>query len=210
MPIGPAYWTDTITDPSQGPLCDAFKRIHIAGPWQYFPVSHDGKNGIGAIWADNKEGACPLALFGKPRKSFDGLVYFPGEKIAQINLGKRDYIEGIEYATSRGITLTIPFASYAAVDVSFSSLSLGGPSDEFAQMAENIWENRSTILVRDPRLLRLIYLAIAQNYRVTQETLDDLNWVTSKDIDPIYCCIMGLDPKALADAEQTSPSTASA
>ncbi len=199
MAIGPAYWTDAITDASLGPACPAFERIRIAGPWQYFSCSHAGKSGVAATWADNKDGACPLSVFGEGRKSFDGLYYFPGTTPKQIDIGKRDYIDGIEYTTSLGVTLTIPLAAHAAVEVSFSSLELGGPSDEFAKMAEDIWANRDNIQIRDQRLLRLIFLAIAQNYRITQELLDDLRWLTSKDIDPIYCCIMGLDPKTLPD-----------
>ncbi len=197
--IGPAYWTDSITDAAQGPTCKAFERIKIAGPWQFFGALNEGVKGVAAIWKDNTDGACPLASLGKFRKCFDGLVYFPGTTPKQIDIGKRDYIEGIEYTTSLGVTLTIPLAAHAAVEVSFSSLDLGGPSDEFAKMAEEIWANKENILIRDPRLLRLVFLAIAQNYRITQELLDDLRWLTSKDIDPIYCCIMGLDPKTLPD-----------
>ncbi len=208
--IGPAYWTDTITDPSLGPSCPAFDRIKIAGPWQYFNTTHIGKSGVAAIWQDNKNGACPLELFGAGKTSFDGLVYFPGDKLSQTEIGKTNYIEGAEYTTSLGITLTIPFAARAAVEVSFSSLSLGSASDDFAKIAEDIWADRQTIKLNDKRLLRLIYLALAQNYRITQEMLDDLRWLTSKDIDPVYCCIMGLDPKVLAGEVKISQSTASA
>ncbi len=197
--IGPAYWTDAITDAAQGPSCKAFERLKIAGPWQFFNSFHNGAKGVAAIWKENIDGACPLSSFGEGRKSFDGLIYFPGVTPNQMDIGKRDFIDGIEYITSLGITLTIPLAAHASVEVSFSDLELGGPSDEFAKMAEDVWSCRNDIKVRDKRLLRLIFLAIAQNYRVTQETLDDLRWLTSKDIDPIYCCIMGLDPKALPD-----------
>ncbi len=210
MPVGPAYWTDKLTDPQLAPGSSVFKRIAPGGPWSYVAHSWNGAKGVAAVWID-ANGACTLDQYLPPKPCYDGLMYFanplPQEQMA---IGRRDYIPGIEYLTSRGINLTIPLAAGAASEVLFSSLTLGDPADEFAALANSIWERKDSVMVRDPELIRLIYLAIAQNYRVTQEMLDDLKWITSKDIDPIYCCVMGLDPKALADAAQQSPSPASA
>ncbi len=210
MPFGPAYWSDKVTDPKEAPFADVFKRLRVAGPWSYVSQSWSGKNGVAAVWLD-ANGAASLDQYAEPRTCFDGLLYFASKQpIKQIDIGRKDYIPGIEYTTSKGTNLTIPYAGSAATEISFSDMTLGAPADEFASLANMIWERRDKVMVGDPELIRLVYLAIAQNYRVTQEMLDGFKWITSKDIDPIYCCLMGLDPKALADEAGTSPLPASA
>ncbi len=175
-----------------------FSRIQDAGPWMYSDCYHDGRKGITAQWQD-KAGPVELEKFGAPRVCGDGLVYFPSkEPISQDDLCKRSCPPGIDYLTTRNVNITVPLASAAPRFVTFGAPGIGTPANEFAQLAYQVFDALSeNITITDPRVIRLIGLAVRQAYRVTDELLDDLRWITSADIDPILCCIMGSDPKAL-------------
>ncbi len=210
MAFGPAYFTDRVRDPMEARDSGIFARIQPAGPWSYCDFIHDGKRGVLAFWPDANGAPTPEA-YGKARTCSDGLAYLPARAMpSQEALAKANGLPGMDYATSRGVTLTVPYAACSAREISFATTGFGEPSDEFAKLSAIVWEARESITLSDPRLICLVMLAVAQNYRVTAELLDDLRWLTSRDVEPVFLCMMGIDPKAIAAAGTTSPSPASA
>ena len=210
MAFGPAYFSDRIRDPLEARDSPIFARLSHAAPWSFCDAFVDGKRGLLAFWGDG--GAAPLPeAYGKPRTCPDGLMYLPpGIMPTQAELAQTNGVAGVEYTTSRGVTLTIPTYANASRYLSFSDIAFGAPADEFAKVSEQVRDAIDTIKIDDPLAIRLVMLAIMRNYRTTPELLDDLRWVTSRDVDPIWNCTRGSDPKATADAGNTLPLPVSA
>lgn len=206
-----AYWSDAVKDPAVARDHSAFARLALAGPWQFRDWNHEGKPGVLAEWHGHTGG---MAAYGEPRTSGDGLVYFPSrEPLRQEDLAKRSAPAGIDYATTTGHVLTIPLAAAAPRFLGFGDEEpLGEPANEFAVLALRVFDRLATkpIGFADPDLRRLVLLAVGQCYRVTAEVLSELRWITTADVEPVLLAIMGADPKASADAGDSSPLPASA
>jgi hypothetical protein len=206
-----AYWSGSIRDAMAARDSATFARLAPAGPWQFREWSHEGRSGVIAEWAGTA-GAVD-ELYGKPRACADGLVYFPSKApLRQEDLAKRNAPNGLDYTTTTGVTLTVPLAAAAPRFVGFedNAPALGDPFGDFATVAQDVFDRLTagSILYSDPTLRRLVLLAIGQCYRVTAESLGELRWITTADVEPILLCVMGTDPKALPDAGGPSPSPA--
>ncbi|HEV8176273.1 MAG TPA: hypothetical protein VGP44_01150 [Gemmatimonadales bacterium] len=200
----------------------AFARVLESGPWSSTEFNHH-EAGSGALlfWTDKSIGQTDLRRPEAWRKCADGLWYCrPAVLPDQSILAKRNCPQGIDVTLATGLLLTIPLATAAPRAVCFSSGSLGDPSSEFGRVADAVYDRMANgkddagkakgLPLLDPQVLRLVTLALMAAYRVTPELLDDLGWITSADIDPILCAIMGTDPKAFEPAGVSSPLPAGA
>lgn len=188
-----------------------FARLRAGNKWKSCDSNQLGGRGVVAFLGDqqpapNSEGWYECA---------DGLFYLPGRALpAQSDLVRPHSVNGVDYETSRGVTITIPIASSAPRKLLFSKGRAGDPSEEWANRAFALFDKlvqKEFIAVVDPQVLSLVCDAIGHVYYTTPELLDELGWITSADIDPILVCLMGQDPKkALQPAGDTSPSPAGA
>ncbi len=207
--MGFAYWSAEAGTAMLARESPRFARIMAAGPWQFRDYDHDGKHGVIAQWKGVTEES-----YGTPRLCSDGLWYFPaGAALTIASLAKDNVPTGIDVDLSTGVTLTIPLALAAPRLLTFGDDDgLGAPASEFATLADQVFERlrkKEPVTLRDKDVRRLVVLAVQQSYRVTDEVLTELRWITTLDVDPILCAIMGSDPKASPDANATSPSPAS-
>ena len=223
----PAYFSDQTQDAQGAREHKAFARIQTAGPWGYVPLSYRGKAGVFAAQLEVGD-MLPMnpEAYGAPRACSDGLIYFPHPRpLPQELLAKRAAVRGFDVTLMRGVQLTIPLVDLAPKFVSFT----GGPPEaatelEAAMVA--LWARfremnaaeadakangtpvNPTKIVRltDPDVLRVIALGIQQNYRVTDESLEDQRWITTADLQPLLSALEGADPKSDAAGKPTSPS----
>ncbi len=207
MPNGFGYWSDKHKNAMLARDSAEFQALQSAGPWQFVDFNFNGTRGTMAQWKQPDGAFIPESAYGKPRQLANGKWYFPSkEKLDQGELVKDQSPRGIDYTTSRNVSLTIPLAAAAPRFIAFSEGQVGSLAGSFASLASDLFEKMSAKTeLRDNEIIRLVCLAISQCYRVTPEALDDLQWITSVDIDPILCCIMGSDPKALPDAGASLP-----
>ena len=176
----------------------AFARIAHCGKWNYCTHTHGGKKGVLAFW----KGLAPAPSELSDGVAHGDLVYFaPSPMPTQEKLAKASPYPSAQITTHKGMQLSIPLAVGAPRLLSFTGNELGDFADDFpdqaarfAARAENIQDTDDDIALLDQELIELIGVALQQNYRVTPELLNDLGWITSVDIIPIYRAIMGADP----------------
>lgn len=182
------------------------KRLAIAGPWQL------GKHPDGGSFATWRGASARPADYGVPRPTHDGLFYFPPKDLATLtpsSLAKADHRPDTTVVLSSGVTLSIPLATRGARRRRFASdRAVGEYVEEFATTAFRLYDrvvSGEKPLESDADLCRVLYLAIATRYRVVEEVLDDLGWLTTADDGIVIGAVFGSDPKADAAAGGTSP-----
>ena len=206
----PAYFAEGVE--CTGPARDlpAFARLRPSTKWHACSSNQNGRRGT-VVWMGRVEDPPTTECSGWVKCS-DGLWYLPGLAMPpQTDLVREHRVDGIDYATSRGVTLTIPIASAAPRKLLFSTLSIGDPATDFATRCFALFERISKdeqIPVHE--LLGVIADAIGQVYFLTPEMLDEAGWITSADVDQIVCCLMGVSQKKAQPAGDTSPSPAGA
>lgn len=188
----------------------AFDRVKSAGPWLCTDGrGPDGETGALIYWDTPPENGR-----GTWRICPDGLHYWsPRVPPNPESLARRNCPRGIDVLMSTGVLLTIPLAVAAPRKVSLSLCTADEPASEFGVLAYRVFERlaaKEPVGVTDRDVLRLVTLALEAAYRVTPELVDDLGWITTADIDPILCAILGSDPKASNPAGGSSPSPAGA
>lgn len=192
-----------------------FSRVLTADKWYCCNSTQDGKQGA-LIFSQSDPQPAPHTTGW--RECFDGLMYLPPATLpGTIDLLRPERrMRFIDVLTSRGVLLSIPVASAAAREVDFSAKKFGVPSDDFGKCAYAFFDRLSdTKAASQPKLgdadtLRLVMLAVQQFYRVTEELLNDLGWISSLDIDPIISAIMGATDSKTKAADGTSRSSAAA
>lgn len=211
----PAYFAPGVSC-AQRPAKDIpeFARVASAGPWACCDSSQCGANGALIFLVGAEQ---PAVGHGKPEDWIDcgdGLRYLTGQPMpTQAELVRDHNVRGIDYLTSRGITLTVPVATASPRKISFASKKALGYATDFAELAFRVFDRISDekgLSPLDPDVLKVVADAIGHVYRTTPEILDELGWITSADIDPIICCIFGSDPKASNPAGGSSPLPAGA
>ena len=149
----------------------------------------------------------------------DGLHYLYGQELPTIaSLARGHRVDGCDYTTASGVLITVPIATAAPRKVLFASGKTGEPATDFALRAFELFDRLQamesggeTVLLSDPKIIKLIADALAHVYYVTPELLDELGWITTADIDPLICALMGIDQKkAETLAGDTSPLPAGA
>ncbi len=192
-------------------------RLLDAGPWSATEFNHhEAGAGVLVTWKDQPLSTEEARKPANWRKCADGLWYCRGPVLPnQELLAKRSCPAGIDVMLASGIMLTVPLATAAPRAISFCDGTLGQPVTEFGRCADTVFDRMTNtkdatgkikgLPLLDTGVLRLVTLAIMAAYRVTPELLDDLQWITSSDIDSILCAIMGTDPKALEPAGSSLP-----
>lgn len=183
------------------------KRIALAGPWQF--TAHP-LGGCLATWRGSK--VPHVDSLGDGIACDDGLTYFrPAIMPTAMDLAKAlRSADEIDVDLVCGVRVSILLAISAPRRLSFTSgPAIGDPLTEYGLLARDIQRRLAEapedqpITVADVGVRRLLFLAIAQRYRVTEELLNDLGWLSTADVDPLLCAIWGSDPKACAAATGT-------
>ena len=174
------------------------KRLAPAGPWQCCD-SHDG-----GTLLTFKGASVSLDSYGPPQVCDDGLVYYPSlVPLTPADLGKANIPDSVPVTLASGMTLSIPVARRSARKRSFTGKAVGDYVSEFPRLAFSVYDrvqSDQAIKLDDRDLVRVIFLAVSLCYRVTEEVLSDLGWLSTADDDPIISAVFGLDPKAVAAA----------
>ena len=193
----------------------AFKRVLSAGPWYACNSVQGGKSGTLIMQAPTDQVAPHTEGW---RECSDGLLYLSDKTLpttAQLVKEQRR-AKFIDIVTSQGVTLSIPVSSASARKVSFGTGKFGNPADEFGIAAFAFYDLLSSRdesqvpKIGHPATLHLIVLAIQQFYRVTEELLDDLGWISSADFAPIIDATLGINQSKTQAAGVTSRSPAAA
>ena len=171
-----------------------FSRIKPGNKWLATNSTQQGKSGTVVYIGDQPEANADGWV-----EQADGLFYLPGRKLpAQVDLVRDHGVRGTDYVTSTGVTLTIPIAALSARKISFSSGQANDYATVFARKAFALFDKLASdtpVMADDPDLFALICEAVMQVYYVTPELLDELQWITTADVDPIVVCLMGASPK---------------
>ncbi len=202
-----AYFSDKTRDAMGASEHPVFSRLMGCGKWNWTKWEHAGKSGILAHLDQT-----PLTV-GMPEKTCpDGLVYFGYIKQpAQDDLARDNVPNSFAVELSCGRTIDIPLAIAAPKCLSFDGSGDDGHATEFGREAFRIWDNiELKKFPNDMECRKLIYLAINQTYKVTQELLTQLKWVADVDVVPIMLAISGRDPKSDAVAGNTLAQSAAA
>jgi len=184
-------------------------RLLPAGPWQYTPHPQGGTL---ASW---KTGSAPaLESFAEARECADGLWYLAPKKPATAGDLRRDVTLSVIPITlygdptngTLGLMIDIALATSSPRKLVFSpaGLKTGDYLTEYARLANALREKAHSdkdIYEDDPDLARFVLLALQQTYRVTEEVLTDLCWLSTADFLPILLAAWGRDPKAVSTGE---------
>lgn len=190
----------------------AFRRLLPAGPWQTQTWAHPSL-GWGALawWVGCTQ---PEPTPEAWREIPDGLWYAPPALLpTQAELARPNCPGGIDVPLICGRVVTMPLATLAPRKLRLTTGTAGEPADEYGRLAYAVRDRlaaagKAGLPVLDPDLLRLLTAGLQLAYRVTPELLDDLEWLSTGDIDPLLCAALGHDPKASEPAETSSRSPA--
>jgi len=205
----PCYFAPDVTCTGSVRVLPAFARLRGGDKWKTRDSTQNGKRGTIAWMGDSED--CPQPGTTGWEECADGLLYLRGVKMPEQGALVRPHrVDGIDYTTAAGATITIPSAFAAPRKLLFSTAKVGDPASDWAQRAFALFDqlaSKEHVSAFSTEVLSLIADAIGHVYYVTPEILDELGWITSADIDPILVCMMGLDPKkAHQPAGATSPS----
>ncbi len=179
----------------------AFKRIMSCGPWKWTKWQHNGKSGVLAFQDD-----ADTAGHAAPITCKDGLIYFGYKDMPDQSVLARESIpNSFSVTLASGRVISVPMAIAAPRFMSFDGMSQDEHATDFGKEAFRIWGNiAQKQFPSDADSRKLVFLAINQNYKVTEESLTQLNWITDVDIVPIMLAVSGRDPKLVAAEKDTS------
>lgn len=198
-----AYWL-----PQHEPQLEAdppqLAALACAGPWV---CSRHPQGGTLATWRDwpEKSQLAPRVpeAYGTPVRIADDCWYLPPRELPDIYDLVKDGPAGVDVALACGKTITVPHALVSARQFALGGRAVGYVS-EYGQLAWELMNHAMQldadgkpvgVALDDPRLARLIALAIGQRYRTTAHLIDDLRLVAHDDIDPLLGVIWNGDPK---------------
>jgi hypothetical protein len=178
-------------------------RLRGAGPWQF--KAHSA-GGCLATWRDAEIPSEDDLAAREAVTCADGLIYYRAKvppTLADVAKDIRSDFD-TDVTLGSGLVVTIALAASAPYRVRFASVGAGPPATEYGRVAREVWRlideqepaNAPRVTSEHPLLKRLLVLAIQQRYRVTDEALDDMDLITSEDIEPIYRAIIGSAKKA--------------
>lgn len=179
------------------------KRLAAFGPWQ---TSKHAEGGVLLSWVG---GSTDVAMYGTPRATYDGLTFYPSlTPIRPENVARASVSESVDIDLVSGVRLSIPIAKRSARRRRFGcDDALGAFVDEYPTLAFKLFDrfaDKEQVTIGDADLRRILFLAVAKNYRMTEEALDDSGWLTTEDDDAIISAAFGTDPKPVPAAGATS------
>lgn len=193
-------------------------RLLHAGPWLAVPHEHGGTFLYWADFPEKGDRASHLPeSYGPPRQTADGLMYYPPKVLPDIWDLASSERAGADVPLACGKTVTVPLAltEHRQFILGEPGGVYGLPVTEYGRLAAELLDvcaepkpgsDAGGIAHDDPRLHRVLELAIGQRYRVTRELLNDLRVITPEDIDPLLGAIWTGDPKALTPARDGAAS----
>lgn len=208
-----AYWANDV-GLMQAAESPRFHRLRRAwpnlpdDPQQRWSAQPHPVQGTMIVWPGLHGGGVSLESFGPPRETHDGLTYFPSlEQPTPIDLmrDEKNRLPGTWVNLYSGLELHIGLATATPREIMLQAsggIALGKHKSEYGLLAHALFDEfvKDGVSYADPRLGRLLFLAVQQSYCVTEELIEDLGWFTEADINPIMHAVMGIDPKALAAA----------
>jgi hypothetical protein len=137
----------------------------------------------------------------------DGLLWFnPLKKVKLEELVKSKPLGGIDVSVSGGFYISIPNALSGSNQFKLSkrkmSDKIGNPLNEYGKLALELYSllNSKTedgkevsLEYDDPRISRLIVLALQGNFYVTEEVVDYLEFIGVNDINNIITACWGIE-----------------
>ena len=196
----PAYWAPDVP-PSEAKDSSVFAEIQHAGPWVY--QSHPAGGTLATM-------DCGTRLpddYGAPVYLADGLHYLPPLTLPTLyDCARPEAAGGVVVRLSCGVQAEIPVALVSHRQLRLSRRPgprMGPPVTEYGRLAAALLDEAKIsggLMDDDPRLSRLLTLALAQRYRVTAEMVDDMGLIAAEDVDCLLGAIWAGDPKAGAPA----------
>lgn len=182
------------------------KRIAHAARWQ---LSAHPAGGALASWV-----GFPLLLsaYAAPIPTHDGMAFLPPKDWGanpRESLAREPSSAAIPVSLEQGAILVRQVTRAPRARRFAGAPGVGRPMGDLADAAMALWDriaNKEFIAFDDPGLAKVLFLAVAGCYRVTEEALDALGWLTTSDDYKILSAVFGLDPKAGPGAGDTSPS----
>ena len=198
--LGPAEAKEKLADHP------AARRLCLAGPWSF---SAHPNGGTFAIWKDSSLKS--IGDYGEPVATEDGLFYLPSKKpILPVDVARESVPNGsVDLDLFNGMRVTVAVATKAPMKRRFATKrAFGGYAGDLAREAfklyDRLTEKDEKITYADENLRRVIFLAINSCYRLTEDALDQADWLTTVDDDPILEVVFGQHPKASPAAGATS------
>jgi hypothetical protein len=197
----------------------AFARLLYAGPWLFCTPPEGGTLAVLNDWPEaGKTARRSLDHYGTPVDCGDGLFFLPPKEPACIYDFAHGDRSGEDLVLACGVKITIPVAVTQHRQFRLTGKErLGKPVTEYGRLATELLEAAmagGSLDEEDPRVWRLVALAIGQRYRTTPEMIDHLGLIAREDVDPILSVAWFGDSKVLEPARDgarsSSPSSASA
>lgn len=210
-----AYWIPSV-QPSLEADPPQLAGLAYAGPWV---CTRHPQGGTLATWNHWPEPGTMAPrtpdAYGPPVEIEDGLFYLPPKVLPDIYDLVKDGPGGVDVSLACGKTITVPHALVAARQFSLSGRADVGYVTEYGQLA---WElmneamqpdaagNPSGVSYSDPRLARLLALAVGQRYRSTPHLVDQMMIIAADDVEPLLGAIWSGDPKVERPGDVAGPS----
>lgn len=200
-----AYRLPAANDPFTAAEHPSAKRLLVAGPWQYqaHPMG-------GVLMAPKREDGKSWALddFAAPLETADGLLFYAPKAQPQPADFAKAVVNAVTVELRSGVRLNVALAAASPRKLIFSpsGISTGDYLTEYARMAEELRQRAlkdEVIHDDDPTAGKIVLLGIQQCYRVTEELLTFLGWVSTADFLPILMAAWGYDPKAASAGSGT-------
>lgn len=185
------------------------QRIQHAGPWQ----ASSWRGGAALTFRSTGKPFNPDD-YGHPVPIAGGCTFFPPAGPVEPAVLRRESLPpGQPLLMISGVTLNVPRAETAPSFLVWDGDGLmqsGEPAQEWARLAWQAWDTRENtqqgqkMTASDALLALLTLRAVQASYRVTEEALSHLRWITTGDVGSILAILWGLDPKAVRLAADTS------
>ncbi len=185
-------------DPIDAASHPLMARLLPVGPWQY--QAHP-EGGTLASWKSSDGRAVTLDGFAAGVETEDGLTYYAPLAPVELDALRRPTLPPGRFVTLYGgDRLHVAFAMAAPRKLMFGAKTVkaGDLVTEYASLVESIREEviaSKSFDPYDPRVQRMVFLAVQQSYRVTQELLSAGGWITDADEWPILLAGAGVDPE---------------
>ncbi len=192
------------------------RRLLSAGPW----MAQDANGGALLSWLTDNRVARPMSAYGTPRKTLDGLMYYPPkelprpEDLVRPSMFGRDDLHKIEvalddtvvtllilpaYASPRSILDNNNFgefvASYTKKTRALLARMTANPKMEYQEYAVDLWD--------------CCRHAIMHTTRATPELISDCGWLNEESAWPIWRAILDVPKDSSlpegAASESSSP-----
>lgn len=214
-----AYFTSATKNARDAKDFEDWKGLLFGGgPYHYRNWIFKGKKGVVAtpfLWNDDKNGfkddVMELSLLDQENsEQVAEKIWYIRPKVPNKidDLAKADVPENINVSLNSGVTLSIPLAMNAPRNWSFRKKQWARTCTKFGELAYDLIEKaqHNPEKITDEELGELILRAIQECYRVTEDVLDDMNWVSSLDFMNIATAIGGVDPKSSGTPTAEEPS----